>query len=191
MGYARRRPWLRIHFTAVACCGILLTVSGVGWAASETQSVRPTYHMTNRLFLPMDDPPLVAPRFVQLLATRMQDFCVHVDGPNVSVHIGIFRLARTALHLFKGISSLHFRVESQHDGLHVDYDIRLTGLAWSFLVFGVLATAYSCSFRVTLMNILGPPCCFAVVFGLNWASARFAVRRFLRRVGRDVALTQD
>ena len=41
MGRACRQPWLRIHCTAGASCGILSRVSGAAAAASETQSVMP------------------------------------------------------------------------------------------------------------------------------------------------------
>ena len=159
---------------------------GIDGETAGEYRVRPAYLTSNHLSLPMANPQLDAPRFVHLLATRMQDFSVRVDRLDVTVHIGVFRLAHTALHPFKGISSVHFHVEPRRDDLLVDYDICLTGLAWSFLVFGVLATAFSCSFPRTVVRVLGPPCLVAAVFALNWVWARFAVRRFLRRVGRDV-----
>ncbi len=38
----------------------------------------------------------------------------------------------------------------------------------------------------SLVNVLGPPCLAAAVFGLNWVWSRLAVRSFLRRIGRDM-----
>lgn len=45
MGRGRHQPWLRFHCTAGACCGILLGVSGVAAAASETLDVSWTSHV--------------------------------------------------------------------------------------------------------------------------------------------------
>ena len=42
VGFACPQSWLRFHFTPAGCCGIMMRVSGVGWAASETQAVSQT-----------------------------------------------------------------------------------------------------------------------------------------------------
>jgi hypothetical protein len=142
--------------------------------------------MSCRLLLVTSDPQRDATRYVELLARRLRDFHVQVDGLSVGVRIGVFRFPHTRLQPFRGVSSAHFRVTPESARILVEYDVRLTGLAWSLVVSAVVVCTFLWSYSPTWWNVAGPFFVTAFAFCLNWLSAHLGVRRFLRRIGHEV-----
>jgi hypothetical protein len=143
--------------------------------------------MRSRISIHSSDPKRDAERYRQILAERLQDFFVFVNGSHVEVRIRPFSLAHTTFHPFKSVSSADFRVAPQTDSVLVDYEIRLTELAWTLGAFGLVSSIWAWSIKATLWNVVAPPGFMAFTFALNWFSARIGVRRFLRLAGTELA----
>jgi hypothetical protein len=143
--------------------------------------------MRSRFSFPSSKSEDDASRYVALLAQQLQDFFVTVNGLHLIVRVGVFRLANTAFHPFKAVSSAEFRVVPASDCVVVECDVRLTGLAWTLGAFGVVVSVWSGSRWPTLWDAFGPLVGVALVFILNCAWTHFSVRRFLRRIADKVA----
>lgn len=143
--------------------------------------------MRGHLSISSKNPAGDAERFVEIVAQRLQDLIITADGQHVRVRVGIFRLANTTSHPLKGASSAEFRVTPQAAGVLVEYEVRLTGLAWTFGGFAVIVSVLSLSAQPkTLWNAVGPFGAVVLTFALNWIWIRVGTYRFLRRVGDDV-----